>query len=257
MDYYEGSVPLGFIPFYLENQMAENANVPTSSQVIESEKIVAADNSSEKTDASDSTPAPPLLPDFSPCSQDSEQDVTAYAEFVVEKIEQAEHAGRLIAELSSTDVPGQDRSLPDPIIADLTQGVERSSTRIPVPGCGNTVANLSGLESVLDVATTFSSLLPELRLASHSAVQPQEQAPGPADEDTTSSVQDALALPSRQLKVLFPPSQSGIDSSAEDTSQFDVFELYGQIPVDMESGTDGGIESGFCTRRQGPEETRI
>ena len=55
----------------------------------------------------------------------------------------------------------------------------------------------------------------------------------------------------------YPPSQSGIDSSAEDTTQFDVFELYGQNPVDMESGTDGGDESGICTRRQGLEETRI
>ena len=144
MGFYQGSVPLGFIPFCLENQMAENADAPTSSQVIESEKIVAADNSSGKTVAADNTPAPPFLPDFSPLSQDSEQDVTDYAESVVEKVEQAEQASRLTAELSSSDVPGQDRSLLDPITADLTQGFERSSTSIPVPGCGNTVAILSG-----------------------------------------------------------------------------------------------------------------
>ena len=88
-------------------------------------------------------------------------------------------------------------------------------------------------------------------------VQAQEQTPGPPDEDTTSSVQNAPALPSGQPKWRFPPSQSGIDSSAEDASQFDVCELYGQNPVDMESGTDGGDESGFSTRRQGLEETRI
>ena len=79
MDYSQGSVPLGFIHYCLEHQMAENADVPTSSQVIESGTIVAADNSSRKTVAADNTPAPPLLPDFSHCSQDSEQDVTAYA----------------------------------------------------------------------------------------------------------------------------------------------------------------------------------
>ena len=257
MEYYQGSVPLSFIPFCLENQMAENAEVPTSSQVIESEKTVVADDSSGKTVTSDNTPAPPPPLDFSPYSQDSEQEVTAYAESVVEKIEQVERASQFTAELLASDVPDQDRSLPNPIIADLTQGFEQSSTPIPDPGRGNTVANLSGLESVLHVATTSNSLLPELRLASDLAPQPQEQALDPAGEDNTSSVQDAPALPSGQPKVRFPPSQSGQDSSAEDTSQFDVFELYGQNPVDMESGTDGRDESGSCTRQQGLEGTRI
>ena len=48
MDYYQGSVPLGFLPFCLENQMAENAEVPTPSQVIEPEKTIVANDSSGK-----------------------------------------------------------------------------------------------------------------------------------------------------------------------------------------------------------------
>ena len=112
MSYYQGSVPLSFYPFCLENQMAENAVVPTSPRVIESEKTVVADDCSGKTVTSDSVPAPPLLPNFSPYSQDSEQDVTVYAESVVEKIEQAERANQLTAELPTRDVPDQDRSLP-------------------------------------------------------------------------------------------------------------------------------------------------
>ena len=89
MDYYQGSIPLHFIPFFLENQMAENLEAPTSSQAIESGKTVIADDGSGKA-VSSNAPSPLPLPDFSPLSQDSEQDVTAYAESVVEKIERAE-----------------------------------------------------------------------------------------------------------------------------------------------------------------------
>ena len=119
------------------------------------------------------------------------------------------------------------------------------------------MANLVGLEAVLDVATSSNSLLPELRLASHVAPQAQGQALDPAAEETTSSIQDALDLPSGQPNVRFQPSQSGVDSSAEDTSQFDVFELYGRNPYDMESETDGGDESSFSIRPQEPEGARI
>ena len=227
MVYYQGSVPLSFIPFCLKNQMAENAEVPTSPRVIESEKTVVADDSSGKTVTSDGVPAPPLLPNFSPYSQDSEQDVTAYAESVVEKIEQAERANQLTAELPTREVPDQDRSLPGLMVTGPTQDFTRSSTPLPDPGCGNTMANLSGLEAVLDVATSSNSLLPELRLASHLAALAQGQALDPAEKETTSSIQDAPDLPSGQPKVGFPSSQSGVDSSAEDTSQF---ELYGRNP---------------------------
>ena len=129
MDYCQGSVPLGFIPFCLENQMAENAEAPTSSHVIQSKKTIVADDSSGKTVTSDNAPVLPPHPDFSPHSLDSEQDVTAYAESVVEKIEQVERAGQLTAELLSSDVPNQDRSLSDPVIADLTRGFGRSRSR--------------------------------------------------------------------------------------------------------------------------------
>ena len=172
MDYYQGSVPLSFIPFGLENQMAEKAEVSTSPRVIESEKTVVADDNSGKTVTSDSVPAPPLLPNLSPHSQDSEPNVTAYAESVVKKIEQAGRANQLTAELPARDVPDQDRSLPGLMVTDPTQDSTLSSTLLPDPGCGNTIANLSGLEAVLDVATSSSSLLPELRLASHLVPQP-------------------------------------------------------------------------------------
>ena len=208
MDYYQGSVPLHFIPFCLENQMAENPEAPTSSQAIESVKTVIADDGSGKV-VSSNAPAPPLLPDFSPLSQDSEQDVTAYAESVVEKNEQAERTSQLTAVLSSSAIPGQDLGLLDPLDTSLNQGFERSSTPISFPKHRNLVANLSGLESVLHVATTLGSQLPELRLTSDLTSSTQEQDPDPAGEDTTSSVQDAPALPSGQPKTHFLPSHSG------------------------------------------------
>ena len=224
--------------------MAENPEAPTSSQAIESVKTVIADDGSGKV-VSSNAPAPPLLPDFSPLSQDSKQDVTAYAESVVEKIERAERTSQLTAVSSSSAIPGQHLGLLDPLDTSLNQGIERSSTPISSPKHRNPVANLSGLESVLHVATTLGSQLPKLRLTSDLTSSTQEQAPDPAGEDTTSSVQDAPVLPSGQSKTHFLPSHSGQDSSAEDTSHFDVFELYGQNPVDMESGTDGETNSVF------------
>ena len=256
MDYYQGSIPLHFIPFGLENQMAENLEAPTPSQAIEPVKTVIADDGSGKA-VSSNAPAPPPLPDFSPLSQDSEQDVTAYAESVVEKIERAERTSQLTAVSMSSATPPQDLGLLDSLDASLNQGIERSSTPISSPKRRDPVANLSGLESVLHVATTLGSQLPELRLTSDLTSSMQEQVPDPAGEDTTTSVQDAPALPSGRPKTYFPPSHSGQDSSAEDTSHFDVFELYGRNPVDMESGTDGGDELGFCTQHQGPSGARI
>ena len=151
-------------------------------------------------------PVLPPHPDFSPYSLDSEQDVTAYAESVVERIEQAERANQLTAELLSSNVPNQDCSLPDPLIADLTQGLGRSITPLPDPGRGDTMANLSGLESVLHIATTSSSLLPELRLTTDPASQLQEQGTDPAGEDTTSSVQGAPDFPLGNPRIVSHPA---------------------------------------------------
>ena len=61
MDYYQGSIPLHFIPFCLENQMAENLEAPTPSQAIEPVKTVIADDGSGKA-VSSNAPAPPLFP---------------------------------------------------------------------------------------------------------------------------------------------------------------------------------------------------
>ena len=134
----------------------------------------------------------------------------------------------------------------------------RSNTPISPDGEENTIDNLSALEFVLNVATISQSQLPDLGPISHSELEAIGHAPMPTDDDTTSSVQDSPALPCGQPKVRFLPSQSGGDSSAEDTSQVDAFELYGRKPVDLETGTDGvdEFESGVSIRQRESEWTK-
>ena len=80
MGFFRGSTPLEFILFCLENQTTENTVVPTTSHADNPDMAVASNHE----------PQSQLLPDFSPYSQDSEPDVTAYAETVVRRMEQTQ-----------------------------------------------------------------------------------------------------------------------------------------------------------------------
>ena len=84
---------------------------------------------------------------------------------------------------------------------------------------------MSALESALKVATVYDLQLPEVRPALHPELEAVEQAPMQTDDDTTSSVQDVPSLPGGQTKVRFLPNQGEGGSSAEETLQFNPFEL--------------------------------
>ena len=216
MDFFQGSTPLNFIPFCLKNYATENSVDPTTPQV---------DNPDQTTVHSRESQAHSFL-DHSPHSQDSEPDVTAYAESVIRRKKSTQEDDQTTTELSAGGVPDENQSLLDPGFSDPTLNFRRSSTPISPDGEENTIANLSAFECALNVATISLSQLPELRPTSHSEMKAIGHASVPTDDDTTSSVQDAPSPQVGQLKVRFLPSQRGGDSSAEETSQFDAFELY-------------------------------
>ena len=117
-----------------------------------------------------------------------------------------------------------------------------------------TGANLSALESALKVASNPGTQLPELVTARTCGLENATLVPVPTDDDNISSVCEELSLPGGRAKVHFLSSQGEAESS-EEASQAERFKLYGRNPVDSESGTEGGKESGFEVPRRGTEGT--
>ena len=81
--------PLKFIPFCLENQTTADTVEPTTSQV----------KNPDVATASSSEPQAHHFPDFSPLNQDSEPDVTTYAESVIRRMELIHESGQTSTEL--------------------------------------------------------------------------------------------------------------------------------------------------------------
>ena len=92
MDFYQGSAPPKLIPFCSEKQIIENTDAPTIPQVNDPEAAATSTKISQQQ----------LLPEFSSHCQDSEQDVTTYAETVVQRMELAQDAA-VTSEAQLTD----------------------------------------------------------------------------------------------------------------------------------------------------------
>ena len=141
--------------------------------------------------SSNSAPQSQLLPDFAPYSQDSEQDVTAYAETVVQRLEQAHETAPISEAQSANETSTEIQVSQNPDQTDSNPETRRSSTPILLGGTGDIEVNLSALESALDVVFDPESQLPE-RLATIGTSQENiTQIPVQADEDNASSLCDA------------------------------------------------------------------
>ena len=100
MNFFQGSTTLNFIPFCLENKITVNPIEPTISQV---------DNPYLATVPSSEAQAHSSL-DHSPHSQDSEPDVTAYAESVIRRMESILEGDQITTELSAGSVLDENQS---------------------------------------------------------------------------------------------------------------------------------------------------
>ena len=259
MDSYQGSTPLNFIPFRLEIPPKENASAPTLPQVsspVNVEDLTTLVEGHKQHKAGPSEPQPGIQHGGSAGSQDSDTDVTGYADTMVRRMEQ-------------TQSPATKDSSPPPTVSsqgqELTSGTQeltptvlerrRSSTPIHSEEEGRQEANLSALESALEVVMVSGSQLPELRDRENLSQSEASGIQSKTDEDNASTVSDVPALPGGDPKVRFAVSRSEEEESAEESSRLVPVDLYGYPSFAPETETECEGDTSSEKQPPGPSNT--
>ena len=242
MDSYQGSTPLNFIPFRLEIPLKENASTPTLPQVnspVNAEDLPTLIEGHKRSEAGISEPQPETKHSGSAGSQDSDTDVTVYADSMVQRMEQTQSPATEDSSLPpSASSQGQELT-PGTQELMLTVLEERiSSTPIQSEEEGKQGANLSALESALEVVMTSGTQLPELRDREDPNQSEASGVQSKTDEDNASTVCDVPALPGGDPKVRFAVSRSEEEESTEEASRLVPVELYGYPPFAPETETE-------------------
>ena len=150
-----------------------------------------------------------------------------------------------------------DQTLPQaPTELPQIPGQVRSSTPLPTDRKVDLSTSLSNLQSVLRVAITSGSKLPELVLATPTfgeeivtlTTGEKTVTPQATDDETISSICDVPALTGNeiQVKYLIYPSES--EKTGDDTSELSSSFPFVRRAGGAESGTEGGDEYGFDIR---------
>ena len=202
------------------------------------------DNPTESTSSPNGQSQCQLLSAFFPYSQGSEPDVSAYSEAVVQRMERTQEDVPDVVQQSVDASPKGAQGPQCPTQESGSLWIKRSSTPILPAGEDDTEADLSVMESALKMAIDPVSQLSELLTTIASNPESTVHVHAPTDDDNVSSVCDVPSLPGGQPRVHFLGIQGEAESS-EEAFQMDRFENYGRNPVDSESGTEGGDESGF------------
>ena len=142
---------------------------------------------------------------------------------------------------SNADVPPAVEATP---ITPDDPTIRRSSTPILSEEDEETCqADLSALESALQIIVTSESQLPELRDRSDPETTNISGAPSRTDSENASSICDAPALPGGTPQVHFLGGQSDEEKTADEVSQVNPVALYGFNPFHTDSGTEGGDDT--------------
>ena len=257
MDFFQGSTPPNFISFCLANQNEDELQVSANTVPNLSATLIQVASHSSNPDpvrppVPSSPPFPPLVSSVSriqvrdvalPYSPDSNTDVTTYADEMVQRMEEARASpttmtdntvGTVLNSVPVQQVPEDNLTLPFP----------RSSTPTLNSETVELSANLSHLETALDVAIVSQSDLPVLYPVplqeSRGTTELQER----NEVDNTSSTCDFPGLPKDNPKVHFltnDPTES--EKTSDDTSREDGPALYSSVPFGSESGTEACDES--------------
>ena len=250
MDSYQGSTPLNFNPFRLQNLLEENAPAPTTPQanVHATSEGTASDHKGlllEKTCGLTAQSQENIERDSPSNSQGSSIDVTTYAESVVQRLEQQQ-----VPIPQQVGTPNMDLNLDGSLNTDAMAKsstdpeIRRSSTPIlPEEEEEAREIYLSALELALRNIITSESQLRELRDGTEPKLVNVSVAPSKTDEENASSVCDAQALPGGAPQVEFPAGQIDEAKTMEETNQSDPVALYGINPFNAESGAEGGDET--------------
>ena len=222
MDSYQGSTPLNFIPFRLENPPKGNVPAPTSSQVSNPttvEDLTTTLETPEQDEASVPISQPEAKHGGSADSQDSDTDVAIYAESMVQQMQQAQlHTEQDSSLPESIPLQNQETVVDPPESVSTALEKRRSSTPIQSEEEERQEADLSAFESALKVTMTSESQLPELRNRDNSDQAEISGTQSSTDEDIASSVCDVPALPGGDPKVRFAVGQSEEEESTEESS---------------------------------------
>ena len=226
MDTFQGSIPLNFISFRLDNQTSEIENVPNPSglpQTISNEGTVPS-----VADIAKSA--------ISPQSVESEVDVNAYAEAKVQEMEVEQSQMQQRSPSSGLNLMTTNPEASTSTYVPQSLVPVRSSTPIPVETAGISQASLHTLEAGLTVVNNPGSQLPELLPATEvgTVVPPVRKTLD--DEDGESSVYEVPMLPTQEHKVRFLTDLSEAEKTTGEASSTECPSLYGDIPGMSESG---------------------
>ena len=206
MDSYQGSTPLNFIPFHLENLPKKNALEPTTSQANVHANSEGLSSDPVRPQAENAGLSPAITEkDSSNNSQGSSTDVTVYAEAMVQKMERHRES---VPQQVSGSASGTNAEISPAVQAIPTTSdnptVRRSSTPIISEEDEELCqADLSALESALQIIVASESQLPELRDRTDLEMANISGAPSRTDDENASSICDAPALPGVTPQVHF------------------------------------------------------
>ena len=178
-------------------------------------------------------------------SADSDPDVTAYAESVVQRMENVQsfaqtHENDTCTTVTAIETP----DLSAGILASATSGDRRPSTHLASDEEEAPNANLSALECALQVVTASESRLLDLSDTAQPGEAANSDSPPQANSENVSSVCDAPSLHGGECKVRFLAEESEDDGGTEQSSLAVPVALYGRHPFSHGSGTEGGDETG-------------
>ena len=264
MDFFQGSLPPSFISFCLEQQ---NVDEPQIQSITTTGNSTALPQRPLPISMPSSTPSPPPFPPIrtflgqaqqltadSPFSNESNVDVTAYADEMVQRMEVSQG-------LTDTNPasPTEEEPSPaqDPVVPDVGHVPiqVRTSTPTPLEQPGTEVTSISQLESSLSVAPLSQSGFPELQLAQNRSHDTSAVSFLQSDDEASSSVHEPPPLPGGAGHFTAPGDHSDTTQAVDTTSQSEIPLLYASVPFGTGSESETQEDSGSEIHDPGPPGT--
>ena len=181
---------------------------------------------------------------ISPHSVDSNIDVTAYADEMVEHMQKTQLSNEIVEEIVEVRREGAVKaSHGTELSADMP--ITRSSTPIPHASCTVPTVSLSQLESGLEIAGPPDATLPQLLPVEGVPNETSKVSFLQQDEDNSSSVHDAPPLPGTVTATTYVSDYGELDQLNESSDQ--QIDLYGYRDTlrSMDSVAEETQESDF------------
>ena len=268
MDFFQGSLPPNFISFCLDNQNLDEQQVQTSNTADNSagaiQRPVPISMSGYVPGINPSPPPFPPIRTFlsqmqqltadSPLSNESNVDVTAYADEMVQRMEISQG-------LIGTDPANLEKEEPSlaqsPVVQDVGRDPVqvRASTPTPLEQSGTEVVSTSQLVSSLSIVPQSQSGFPELRVLQDQTQEMSEASFLQSEGNVSSSVTEPPPLPGGRDQTEDIGESSDVNPASENASQVEYPALYVVNPFDLAQQSETGGESSSETHDPGQPST--